>query len=127
MIAKNTILDQLANIPKNIPIIVIIHGDHGPGAYFDHAHAEKTCMKDRMTTLFAIYSNVPEIQAAFAKNKGPSFNLVNIYRLIFSSISDASIAPLASESKFLQWFSPPTVTEVSADMLSKDCNSNGSP
>lgn len=119
---ENSILDQLANIPKDIPIIVIIHGDHGPGAYFNHENAEKTCQKDRMTTLFAIYSNVPEIQKAFARNKDPSFNLVNIYRILFSSISDVSMAPLASESRFLRWSSPSTITKISADMLSKDCN-----
>lgn len=118
---ENSLIEQLDVLPQGIPIIVLIHGDHGPGAFLNQDSAEHTCLPERMTTFFAVYSNMPEIQELFAEQGKTGFNLVNIYRTIFSGISDEIIEPLPSESRFIQWNNLTDPTQLSINDLEQGC------
>lgn len=118
---EDALLKQMKSIPKNDPIIVIIHGDHGPGAHFDQESSANSCTAERMTTFFAIYSNVPVVREAFAKHKNTEFNLVNIYRIIFSSLSKHDFAPLQSKATFLRWSDPSDAVKISKGSFLDSC------
>mgnify|MGYP000299188905 CR=1 FL=1 len=118
---EKALLEQLKAVPSDLPIIIIIHGDHGPGANFDQESTTNSCIPERMTTFFAIYSNVPEIREAFSKHNNSDFNLVNIYRVIVSAISNQKLDPLPSKAKFLRWSTPSDAVTISKDMLSNEC------
>jgi hypothetical protein len=54
---NNRILQAIDRILANskVPPIIIIQGDHGPGAYLDWNSAENTCLKERFSILNAYY------------------------------------------------------------------------
>ena len=118
---ENALLDQLNALPSDTPIIVLIHGDHGPGAFLEQDSAEDSCLPERMTTFFAVYSNIPEIHEEFAEQSVTGFNLVNIYRAIFSGISNGIYEPLPSESRFISWQNPRDIMLISQDDLEQNC------
>jgi hypothetical protein len=119
---EQAVLAQINAIPDDIPIVVIIHGDHGPAAFYPKdASIDQPCMKERLTTFFAVYSNVPEIQSAFSMIKASEFNLANIYRIVLSAISDTSFDLLPGESRFMWWATPHDIKLVSDDTLLQSC------
>lgn len=118
---ETALLDQLASVPTSEPIIVIIHGDHGPGAYFDHESYEISCIRERMTTFLAVYSNIPEVRKAFAEYAESDFNLVNIYRVIFSAISDVDIPLLPNRNSFVNFSSLTNSTNLTEEMFEQEC------
>jgi len=121
LFVENAILNQLTAIPDNVPIVVLIHGDHGPGAYFDQERLENTCVEERMTTFFAAYSNIPEIREAFAKQSKNNFNLVNIYRIILSEISDEKYESFPGVRTFLPWDTPSEARLISRNVHTENC------
>ncbi len=111
---------QLDGLP-NGPMVVIIHGDHGPGAYLDHENAAQTCVPERMRTFLAVYSNVPEVQAAFEVKAETPFSLVNIYRVLFSNLAGEPIPLAEVRSQFLSWSNPGNAVDVSMQIDVADC------
>ncbi|WP_085899886.1 hypothetical protein [Kiloniella majae] len=118
---EKALLKQLTDIPSDQPLIVLIHGDHGPGAHMHQESSSLSCLPERMTTFFAVYTNVASIRLAFAKYEKTEFNIVNIYREIFSAISDKTFPPLPSESRFIEWSAPSQATKITQEMLNSSC------
>lgn len=119
---ESALLKQLASIPENEPIIVIIHGDHGPGSHFDHDSYDNTCIRERMTTFLAVYSNIPDVQNEFALQASSEFNLTNIYRIVFSALSEAEIPSLPNLNTFINWYAPSEKTEIPSSQFDVECD-----
>lgn len=120
---ENALIRQFDGLPDG-PKVVIIHGDHGPGSYMDYENSASSCMAERMTTFMAIYSNIPHVKETFKKQSDKPFNLVNLYRLLLSSISNSDFTMLPSNPKFLKWSDPSTAIAVLPEMLQAPCLSN---
>ena len=118
---EQALLTQLIQIPNDQPLVILIHGDHGPGAHMHQESSSLSCLPERMTTFFAVYTNVESIKSGFAKYEDTEFNIVNIYREIFSAISEQTFPPLPSESRFIEWSAPSQATEITQDMLNSGC------
>lgn len=67
-------------LKQNPKPIILIHGDHGPGAFYHHEDIEKTFFQDRFSVLLATYypTHKPSLSS-----KRP-LTLVNTYRYLFS-------------------------------------------
>lgn len=120
MFIENAILNQFDALPDG-PKVVILHGDHGPGAYLSHDSARDSCLAERLATFSAVYSNIPEIRAAFAEKADTPFNLLNLYRTLLPAISDAKFIDLAPEIQFLSWLNPADATAISPAILRSPC------
>jgi hypothetical protein len=118
------LVSQIDAFPEG-PKVVIIHGDHGPGAFFDHDVPEESCMSERMRTFVAIYSDVPELNAMFHAQQHHPFFLANLYRLIFSGLSERKLDMLPERSRHLRWFNLSDQTPVTRGDMKKSCG-NGS-
>lgn len=110
-------IDALPNGPK----IVILHGDHGPGAFLDHESASKTCHSERLTTFLAVYSDVPGITDRIVSPTEGMFSTANIYRVVFSVLAQQDIPLNASTSRYLPWSDPTDVVNVEAEDLERPC------
>lgn len=115
------ILSQIDALPDG-PKVVIIHGDHGPGAFLDHESAENTCLGERLKTFVAIYSDVPGVTRRLASSKDEPFSTVNIYRAVLSELMETEIPSVAATSHFLQWNDPTAMMRVDPRDLDLPCN-----
>ncbi|MEM8792166.1 MAG: hypothetical protein AAGE80_11150 [Pseudomonadota bacterium] len=106
------LLNQIDALPET-PMIVILHGDHGPGAYFDHEEAERSCLAERMRPFLAVRSDLPGLQARLSAATAAPFNLVNLYRLIWDEIGTEPVSLLESRVSFARWSDISDLTPVS--------------
>lgn len=116
-----SLMRQINSLPDG-PMIIVIHGDHGPGAFLDHENASVTCMSERLTTFVAVYSDIPEVPERLSEKQGDGFSIVNIYRAIIGALSDSEIPLVEPQSSFLPWSDPTSPTAVSSLELSQRCN-----
>lgn len=119
---ESALLSQIDAFPAG-PKIVIIHGDHGPGAYLDHENAERTCMGERLRTFAAVYSDIPGLTSRLLSNVDEPFSTVNIYRAVFSTLTETELPAIPAMSTFLQWNDPTAMVPVSARELALPCDS----
>jgi hypothetical protein len=117
---NQALIRQLENLPSG-PLVVLFHGDHGGGAFFDHESLERSCAWERFTVTFAVYSNIPEVQQAFASLADETFNIANTYRVIFSALSRTEIEYLPDISFFSPWSSPGRLIQVPSQVRSASC------
>ena len=98
---NGAILQEIDRIKKTFsaPLIIVLHGDHGGGLYFDQNDKFKTCLHERFSPLLAVYATNPAILSAFTNN----FNLVNIYRAIFRVLLNVKLPNLPDRSTFINW------------------------
>jgi hypothetical protein len=87
-------IDQILQNSDRTPII-ILQGDHGPGAYMDYTAPLTTNMRDRMSILDA-YLVPPDV----ASRLYPSITPVNSFRVLFSGLLGQSWPLLPDESYF---------------------------
>jgi hypothetical protein len=113
---------MIAEIPA--PKIIILHGDHGGGSHLYHEDSQKTCQKERMTTLFAIYTDDPNLALALTSVEEAPINLVNSYRLIFGYYFRQLTASLEDKSHFIKWNTPQESERISEERLAAPCNSD---
>lgn len=117
---EQALLRQIDAFPAE-PLIVIIHGDHGPGAFLRHEDALNTCLAERITTFAAVYSNVPGLKLDMASFAPRPFSIVNIYRLVLSRLSNTVIPPLDPVSRHLRWSDPREMTDVAFGEFDTSC------
>jgi hypothetical protein len=120
---NTALLRQMQNLPDG-PIVVFIHGDHGGGSLFDHESLERSCAQERFATLFAVYSNIPQVQQAFSARSSAPFNLVNTYRILLSALSETEIATLPDTSFFNPWSEPRRLQPVPSDVRTAECRNH---
>lgn len=117
---EKALMSQIDAFPEG-PKVVIIHGDHGPGAFLVHARADLSCMAERMQTFAAIYTNVPELKELLDAQQHRRFFLSNLYRVIFSGLSDREFQLLPGRSRHLNWDDLTAQYTVTPEDLEKPC------
>lgn len=99
------------------PKIIVIHGDHGGGLYFDHDDASATCLRERYSPLLAVYSSDGRLQEAVPND----LNLVNLYRVIFNEYFGTDMAMLPGRSFFASWENPMQHVPISREDMNAFC------
>ncbi|HET9915024.1 MAG TPA: hypothetical protein VFQ13_24250, partial [Anaerolineales bacterium] len=80
------------------PPIIIIQGDHGPGAYLDWSVKEKTNLKDRFSILNAYYLAGRESTSLYS-----SISPVNTFRVVLNEFFGTHIELLPDRNFFSLW------------------------
>jgi len=100
----NTLLmqavDDILAASDDAPIIVI-QGDHGPGAFFDGDSLDNSCMRERISILNAYH--LPETGA---DQLYPSITPVNTFRIIFDAYFGTNLGLLADHSYYITRLRP---------------------
>jgi hypothetical protein len=109
-----TLIDKILT-RSDIEPIIILQGDHGPGAYLNWDTFEQTCPKERMAILNAYY-----IPGQKTEDLYPSVSPVYSFRIVFNQIfgSDLSLEP--DEAYFSLWDEPYELMVIT-DMVD-ECN-----
>jgi hypothetical protein len=123
MYTNDGILKQLRKMIRDIqgPKIILLHGDHGSGAYYYHEFPEFSCLSERYNTFLAVYSDDPAVQEKFSSLPSERFNLVNIYRLIFDASFGTELGTLQDKSYFARWSTPQEPMQLPEIELAGNC------
>jgi len=89
------------------PPIIILQGDHGPGAYLHWGSLEKTLPAERFGILNAYY--FPDQDYALLY---PSISPVNSFRVLSTQFLDTEFALLPDRHYYSSWSFPFDFTEV---------------
>jgi hypothetical protein len=81
--------------------IIILQGDHGPGAFLNWESVEDTCLKERMSILNAYHLPGNGAQQLYA-----SITPVNSFRVVFDTYFDANLGLVKDEVYFSLWDRP---------------------
>lgn len=103
------------------PLIIVVHGDHGGGAFFEHSDAATTCARERFSPLLAIYVSEPSWRAEIVTKLRRRPNLVNIYPAIFGTVFGFGAELHESRSEFMSWNDPFRPAPVTAKRLGEAC------
>lgn len=77
------------------PPVIIIQADHGPGAYLDWDHPEKSCVKERHSILSAFYFPDRQYEAL-----PPDITPVNTFRVVLNHVFGEELPLEANRSYF---------------------------
>lgn len=93
--------------------IIILQGDHGPGAYLNWDYMEENCFKERMSILNAYY--LPGAPEGLVYD---SITPVNTFRLVLDTYLQTDLGTLEDRSYFSLWNSLYELEEVSDQLNS---------
>lgn len=96
---------------SKVPPIIIIQGDHGPGAYLDWSSIEKTNLNERMSILNAYY-----FPGGGSSSLYPSITPVNSFRILFDTYFNMNYPRLADKSYFSTWDNPFNFIDVTSKL-----------
>jgi hypothetical protein len=105
----DTILSQ-----SDIPPVIIVQGDHGPGAYYDGFSMDELKTYERMSILNAYYFPQPAEPSLYA-----SITPVNSFRVLFSSQFEMDFPLLPDKSYFSPGARPYDLSELPPEWLQK--------
>ena len=105
-------IDQILS-RSAIPPIIIVQGDHGPGAYYDGISMDELKTYDRMSILNAYYFPKP------TNLLYPSITPVNSFRVLFASQFNMDFPLLADMSYFSPGNRPYEFSEIPLEWLKK--------
>ncbi|WP_159717015.1 sulfatase-like hydrolase/transferase [Geminicoccus flavidas] len=97
------------------PRMIIIHGDHGGGLYFDHDSPERSCLFERFSPLLAVHASDGRLALP------PDLNLTNLYRLVFNAYFGTELPLLPGRSVFADWEEPTKQVTLTAEQLRRPC------
>ncbi len=97
------------------PPIIIIMGDHGPGAYYDTLKMNESCLVERFSILNSYYFPDGNYERLY-----PSITPVNSFRVVLDQYLGATMDLLADKNYFAGWLSPYQFTDVS-DTIDAAC------
>lgn len=92
---------------SSTPPIIIIQGDHGPGAHLHWGSLEKTIPAERFSILNAYYFPDQDYQLLY-----PSISPINSFRVVFNQFFDGSFALLPDRHFYSSWSFPLDFVEV---------------
>lgn len=99
----NTILEESADEP-----IIIIHGDHGPGAFTNFNVLEQTCLRERFAILLAVHFPSHNYSAI-----EPDISLVNLFPAILNSYFSSGLPYRENKQYYSTWGQPYQFMDVS--------------
>jgi hypothetical protein len=101
-------IDQILESSATPPVI-ILQGDHGPGAYLDYESLENTCIQERFSILNAYYFPNQD-KSIFDSSISP----VNSFRILFDSYFNTSLGLIEDRSYYSTWSRPYNFTDVTS-------------
>jgi hypothetical protein len=107
-------IDQILT-NSDIPPIIIIQGDHGPGMLLDWDSAENSCLRERVSILNAYHLPGGGIERLY-----DSITPVNSFRVVLNHYFDTELPLLADESYFSTWQKPYDFIDI-ADQIEGHC------
>lgn len=116
---NNQILDvikELVTSSEN-PTVVIIQGDHGPGAMFHFGDFDQACMRERYPILNAFYYSEGKIEGLY-----PEISPVNNFRVLANQFLGEAFRLLDDSSYYSLEESPFNFIDVSDLVASQDCS-----
>jgi hypothetical protein len=105
--------DILARSPQ--PPVILLQGDHGPGAFYNINELDHSCLSERFSILSAYYFPDGDYHLLY-----PSVTPVNSFRIILNQYLGAELEILEDRSYFASWASPYLYTEVT-DQIDRPC------
>ena len=120
MFANEMVLSYVMRIMEQVPDpkLILIHGDHGGGLYFDQNSLDRTCVTERFSPLLAVYASDGQLQRALPSD----LNLVNLYRLIFKIYFGTDLSLLPSRSVFADWDEPTQQQALTPEQIARKCD-----
>jgi hypothetical protein len=120
---NGAMLEQLQSMIRDIPSpkVIMLHGDHGGGAYYFPDEPARSCLQERYSPFLAVYSDDPDIQAAFAHIKTDRVNLVNLYRILFDARFGTEMGRLDDQSWFTSWKAPQQPEKLADARINAAC------
>jgi hypothetical protein len=97
---------------SEIPPVIIIQGDHGPGAYFEWQSLKQTNLQERMTILNAMYFPNGDEGLLY-----PSISPVNTFPVVFNRYLRQDFELSEDKAYFSKWGKPFEFTEVTEQLL----------
>jgi hypothetical protein len=88
------------------PAIVIVHGDHGPGARYSHRSLAQTDVAERFPIFMGVRLDVPD--TSIPDDLSP----VNVFRVVFNARFGGDYQLLPNHSYYSTWAAPYQLTEV---------------
>lgn len=105
------ILAAVRQAKKNIkrPTVIILQGDHGPGAHFSHKSLQKSNIEERFSNLTAVYFSEPKV--TLPQDISP----VNIFRYVLNGYFGTSFPILPNKQYYSTDDTPCDFTEVTQE------------
>lgn len=121
---NDRVVKQIDVIMKNIPEprIIMIHGDHGSGIFYDTEDPTAGCLNERFSPFLAIYADDETLRERLTTLSSQSFNLVNLYRVILGEPFGLELPLLESRSFFIPWKKFGPAVEVDPTFKADACN-----
>jgi hypothetical protein len=95
--------------------IIIIHGDHGPGAFTSFVDSDKSCLSERFSVLLAIY--LPNQGYSHFRS---NMSLVNLFPILFNTYFSSNLPILEDRSYYASWTRPYEFIDVT-EKLEEEC------
>jgi hypothetical protein len=92
--------------------IIIVHGDHGSGAYYALNDAAKSCLRERFSTFLAVYADDPELREHFEWIAAEGAAPVNLYRSLYNGLVGTTLEPLPRRSFFVRQSTPHVISPL---------------
>lgn len=104
-VTNKKLIKQLESIKFSIKgkYIIVVHGDHGGGAYYHQDGVDETCVAERFSPFFAIATNMDSFEYSLRLKKSGTFSIVNTYRFIFSSLTTIDFGALETRAWYVPW------------------------
>lgn len=87
--------------------VILLQGDHGPGAYLDWESVDESCIKERFSILNAYYLPGSEETSLY-----PGISPVNSFRVVLDRYFDSNLGLIEDRSYYANWQKPYALTDV---------------